>query len=117
MYNGIGLTTARGSGTNGYVQRNLAFVREKPIAVKQMYNYGMVERTAPVQKAPNRDILEHEKKRQVEVKVMEWASNAGILDQNLPQEEIDALMAQKREELLQNSSFMDNSQLERDKMQ
>ena len=28
MYNGIGLTTQRGSGTNGYVQRNLSFVRE-----------------------------------------------------------------------------------------
>ncbi len=24
MYNGIGLTTTRGSATNGYVQRNLA---------------------------------------------------------------------------------------------
>ena len=27
-YNGIGLTTVRGSGTNGYVQRNLAAVRK-----------------------------------------------------------------------------------------
>jgi len=117
MYNGIGLTTARGSGTNGYVQRNLAFLREKPIAVKQMYNYGMVERTAPVHKAPNREILEHEKKRQIEVKVMEWASDAGILDRNIPQEEIDNLMAQKREELINNGNTMsDNSQLERGKM-
>lgn len=28
MYNGIGLNTARGSGTNGYVQRNLSMVRQ-----------------------------------------------------------------------------------------
>jgi len=28
MYNGIGLTTARGSGTNGYVQRNVALVSD-----------------------------------------------------------------------------------------
>ena len=27
MYNGIGLPTPRGSGTNGYVQRNLSLVR------------------------------------------------------------------------------------------
>lgn len=27
MYNGIGLQTARGSGTNGYVQRNLSFIK------------------------------------------------------------------------------------------
>ena len=26
-YNGIGLSTARGSGTNGYIQRNLSTVR------------------------------------------------------------------------------------------
>jgi len=26
-YNGIGLATVRGSGTNGYVQRNLSAVR------------------------------------------------------------------------------------------
>ena len=27
MYNGIGLTTARGSGTSGYVQKNLSHVK------------------------------------------------------------------------------------------
>ena len=27
MYNGIGLETTRGSGTNGYVQRNLSHLR------------------------------------------------------------------------------------------
>ena len=39
MYNGIGLTTQRGSGTNGYVQRNLSFVREK----KDRINYKTEE--------------------------------------------------------------------------
>ena len=33
MYNGIGLRTVRGSGTNGYVQRNLSYVR--PVNVRQ----------------------------------------------------------------------------------
>ncbi len=32
MYNGIGLTTVRGSGTNGYVQSNKAYV--KPVNVR-----------------------------------------------------------------------------------
>ena len=27
MHNGVGLQTARGSGTNGFVQRNLAYVQ------------------------------------------------------------------------------------------
>lgn len=74
MYNGIGLTTARGSGTNGYVQRNMAFVKDRP---RQQYN---TERTQPVQKKPNEEILEHERKRQLEVKVLEWAASTGILD-------------------------------------
>lgn len=30
MYNGIGLQTARGSGTSGYVQKNLSFNVKKP---------------------------------------------------------------------------------------
>ena len=29
MYNGIGISTARGTGTNGYVQKNLSFVPTK----------------------------------------------------------------------------------------
>ena len=29
MYNGIGLTTPRGSGTSGYVQRSLAYIKPK----------------------------------------------------------------------------------------
>ena len=28
MYNGIGLASVRGSATNGYVQRNMSFVRK-----------------------------------------------------------------------------------------
>ena len=29
MYNGIGLATPRGSGTSGYIQRNLTYVKNK----------------------------------------------------------------------------------------
>ena len=38
-YNGIGLQTTRGSGTNGYVQRNLSYVRasKKPIVMQQEF--------------------------------------------------------------------------------
>ena len=80
MYNGIGLTTPRGSGTNGYVQRNLAFRTDKPIQ-KVQYNYEDIRRHAPVTRQPNQEILEHERKRQIEAKVYEWAAKAGILDQ------------------------------------
>jgi len=34
MYNGVGLQTARGSGTNGYVQTNMAFIRKSRLETK-----------------------------------------------------------------------------------
>jgi serine/arginine repetitive matrix protein 2 len=97
MYNGIGLATPRGSATNGYVQRNLSFVREGP---RQQYNYQYERQKQPsVQKQPNNDILEHERKRQIEIKVMEWAQSVGILDdETMDEVEREALMQQKREE-------------------
>lgn len=67
MYNGIGLTSTRGSGTNGYVQRNLSFVR-----ASRMRPVQQGEEFAPPQpRKPNAEILEHERKRQVEVKLLE----------------------------------------------
>ena len=38
-YNGVGLSTARGSGTNGYVQRNLSHIKAKPATRKDTVNY------------------------------------------------------------------------------
>ena len=74
MYNGIGVTTARGTGTNGYVQRNLSHVRTDRKDNRQIFDYdsamlGGYE--SSLIKKPNKDILEHDRKRQVEVKCME----------------------------------------------
>lgn len=35
MYNGIGLQTPRGSGTSGYVQKNLSFVKPNPLKQRE----------------------------------------------------------------------------------
>ena len=71
MYNGIGLETARGSGTNGYVQRNLSFVKQmkKPIEYKSEDDFKRLERE--LNRVPNKDILEHQNKRQIELKCLE----------------------------------------------
>src|SRR5437764_441481 len=65
MYNGIGLPTPRGSGTNGFVQRNLSALR---VTNKQLEPEELPMKPATVHREPNQDILNHEKKRQVEVK-------------------------------------------------
>merc|ERR1712061_19837 len=71
MYNGIGLTTQRGSGTNGYVQRNLSHVLQK----KDRVNYKTEEEIKWGDKAnamePNEGILQHQRKRKMELKCLE----------------------------------------------
>jgi len=63
-YNGVGLTTPRGSGTNGYVQRNLSLVRSRPMEPV----YQPSKMAAPP-KAPDAALLEHERKRKIELKL------------------------------------------------
>lgn len=73
MYNGIGLHTPRGSGTNGHVQRNWALVR--PPAKSK--SYTTEEELAALDKTtfkqPNKEILDHERKRKIELKCAEFA--------------------------------------------
>lgn len=68
MYNGIGLQTPRGSGTNGYVQRNWSYVRK----TKEKVHYKTEEELEKLEaKQPNPEILAHERKRKMEVKCVE----------------------------------------------
>ena len=71
MYNGIGIQTARGTGTNGYVQRNLSFVPTKRDRVEYVKDTELKKLETLIEKKGNAEILEHEKKRRIEVKCME----------------------------------------------
>ena len=71
MYNGIGITTARGTGTNGYVQKNLSFVPTKRERVEYVKDVELKKLETLIEKKGNAEILEHEKKRRIEVKCME----------------------------------------------
>ncbi len=79
MYNGIGLSTPRGSGTNGYVQRNFFFARPK--TERQEYARPDQVKPLPAQKKANQEILEHQRKRQVEVQVFQWAEDNKFAEQ------------------------------------
>lgn len=71
MYNGIGLNTPRGSGTNGYVQRNLSHVPVKRDRVEYVKDVELKKLEKLIEKKGNAEILEHERKRKIEVKCME----------------------------------------------
>ena len=71
MYNGIGLETARGSGTNGYVQRNVAVLRNQSTKVDYKSEEELKKLDAQMIRKPNSEILEHSRKRNIELKVAE----------------------------------------------
>ncbi|KAK1262686.1 hypothetical protein QJS04_geneDACA020453 [Acorus gramineus] len=69
MYNGIGLQTLRGSGTDGYIQANKFFVRPKSGRVETREleaDHG----TGGVSSKPNKEILEHDRKRKIQLKLL-----------------------------------------------
>ena len=70
MYNGIGLNTPRGSGTNGFVQRNFAQVRHRREKVEYKTEADLEKLERELHKKPNRDILEHEWKRKIELECL-----------------------------------------------
>lgn len=69
MSENVGLSTPRGSGTSGYVQRNLAQMRPRDRAAP--YPPKDSDSFRHAQRQPDKGILEHDRKRDVEVKVFE----------------------------------------------
>lgn len=68
MYNGIGLQTPRGSGTNGYIQSNKFFV--KPRQPPARFDAASGSEPEGAVRKPNKDILEHDRKRQIQLKLL-----------------------------------------------
>lgn len=73
MYNGIGLPTPRGSGTNGHVQRNWALVKPRDRDKTYKSEQELATLDAASNRQPNKEILDHERKRKIELKCAEFA--------------------------------------------
>ncbi|KAI5063025.1 hypothetical protein GOP47_0021572 [Adiantum capillus-veneris] len=109
MYNGIGLQTPRGSGTNGYIQSNKFFIRSRPVKV-QVKEFQEGQGAGGVTRKANKEILEHDRKRQTELKLIlleetlveQGYTSAEIVQQleearkaleSTPQEELDLVIS------------------------
>jgi hypothetical protein len=68
MSSNVGLTTPRGSGTSGYVQRNLSNLRPRDNAAPYSKDVELMKHR---QRQPDAEILDHDRKRQIEAKVFE----------------------------------------------
>lgn len=97
MYNGIGLSTARGSGTSGYVQKNLSIIRAKNNTNYRDILQSFKNNPAPTKKKANSELIEHEKKHKIENQIfeltLEWEK------EGLPAEEILEKIKKTREKL------------------
>ncbi|GBE61383.1 splicing coactivator subunit srm300, putative [Babesia ovata] len=93
MFNGVGLTTPRGSGTNGYVQKSLATLR--PIRIAKGHDqHGVITRP---KLRTNPEIALHEKLRALEVKLLELRVQK---EGQMTTEELDKLIANERQRLM-----------------
>lgn len=111
MYNGIGLQTARGSGTNGYVQRNLSFIRNQKDRVDYKSEEELKKLEQSMIKTPNKEILDHDRKRKVELKCLEMQEL--MEEQGYSQDEIDRKVSMFRTMLI-NKEGVTEGALEKD---
>jgi len=95
MYNGIGLPTPRGSGTSGYVQKNLAHKRSHTKA-------QIVSEPDPnIDKPKNPELILHQKKREIEsrcLRLRKELEDEGWEESKI-EKEIDAYRKRKLREL------------------
>ncbi|KAJ6264767.1 Pre-mRNA-splicing factor [Drechslerella dactyloides] len=97
MSSNVGLSTPRGSGTSGYVQRNLSHIR--PRDPNNSYNpkdHDKFQRHQ--QRQPDKGILEHDRKRNVEVKCLELQDK--LEDEGMAEDEIEERVAALRKTLM-----------------
>ncbi|KAJ2477301.1 hypothetical protein IWW56_004417 [Coemansia sp. RSA 2131] len=106
MYNGIGLTSARGTGTSGHVVKNASTLRPgQQDGTNRHYDRDRAPKPKPLDKG----ILDHERKRQVEVKCLELQDK--LEDQGLDESEIEARVDELRTRLLQDLEHMSGGRI------
>eukprot|EP00163_Fabomonas_tropica_P020518 TRINITY_DN3637_c0_g1_i4.p1 TRINITY_DN3637_c0_g1~~TRINITY_DN3637_c0_g1_i4.p1 ORF type:complete len:141 (-),score=10.72 TRINITY_DN3637_c0_g1_i4:56-478(-) len=102
MYNGIGLQTARGSGTNGYVTKNFSHInKRRKTGYAELQARQSSQDRQKATRGPNKGILDHERKRKIELALVELEDE--LEEQGVPQDEIDERVAARRAQLQEAS--------------
>jgi chromosome segregation ATPase len=84
MSSNVGLSTPRGSGTSGYVQKNRSLLRPRDKIAPYPTDRELQTHR---QRQPDAEILEHESRREIEVKVFELRDK--LEEEGLDEDEID----------------------------
>ncbi|CAI5462670.1 unnamed protein product [Closterium sp. Yama58-4] len=91
-----GLQTARGSGTNGYVQANKFAIRHRHTKLEAK-EFQEGAGTGGISRKANKEILEHDRKRQIELKLLLLRET--LEEQGYLEDEIEEQMEQARAQL------------------
>ncbi|KAF2797269.1 cwf21-domain-containing protein [Melanomma pulvis-pyrius CBS 109.77] len=84
MSSNVGLTTPRGSGTSGYVQKNRSLLRPRDKIAPYPQDWESAKHR---QRQPDQDILEHDRRREIEVKVFTLRDK--LEEEGVDEDEID----------------------------
>ncbi|CDR42328.1 CYFA0S09e01244g1_1 [Cyberlindnera fabianii] len=107
-YNGVGLTTARGSGTNGFIQKNYTRSVESGYKRRQKNKEANNKRDQLAsQLVRDKELLKHDDKRKIELKVSEMRDeleDEGKLDDD----EIDKRCEEYRKSLMRPKDIRDS---------
>ncbi|KAL1836374.1 hypothetical protein VTJ49DRAFT_5238 [Mycothermus thermophilus] len=95
MSDNVGLPTPRGSGTSGYIQRNLAHMKPRDMAAPYPPRDNDRQHRP---RQPDKGLLEHERKREVEVKVFELRDR--LEEEGVEEDEIETRCDELRKKLL-----------------
>lgn len=88
MYNGVGVSTPRGTGTSGYVMINSASLKSK------------IKQEAPPKKYSKKSdlLIKHEQRRKIELECKNLEIK--LKSQNLDPEEIAKIVSERKQKLL-----------------
>ena len=95
MSSNVGLSTPRGSGTSGYVQRNLSHLRPRETFAPYPSGPDLQKHR---QRQPDQQILEHNRLREIEVQVFNLRDK--LEDEEVDEDEIEARTEELRRKLL-----------------
>lgn len=111
MYGNVGLQTPRGSGTNGYIQRNLSYVAPKRTDMTNVKPFE-TEKESKKRKY-DVELLEHERKRKIEIEIMKLEDE--LTEKGYSEEKIQRALKERRsviEKRLRNSGISDKDNLD-----
>lgn len=104
-YNGIGLSSAKGSSTSGYVQQSLAFTNRKkdPRLTTHDKEQQQQQQQQQIQPAKDESVISHKAKRQIELLVSEYRDKLEDGPDDLSDDTIDSKCEDYRRSILEGN--------------